>query len=113
MIENKSWDIIDRPVRHKPIGCRIVLRNKFNIDGTLECRKARLVAKGYTQRSGIDYFETFAPMAHLSSVRMVMAIAANQGLHVHQLDVTTAFLNGEIEERILMDVPNSLLDGAA
>lgn len=102
MTENNTWDIIERSKGRKIIGCRIVLRNKYTATGDLERRKARLVAKGYNQQHGVDYTETFAPVARMSSVRMVAALAAQYGLTIHQLDVTTAFLNGEIEEGILM-----------
>ena len=87
------------------IGCRIVLRNRNNVDGVLDRRKARVVAKGYSQRPGIDFKETFASVARLNSIRLVTALAADNRMVMHQMDVTTAFLNGEIEKKIFMEIP--------
>lgn len=79
---------------------KLVLRTKFNPDGSVERRKARLVVKGFSQRKDVDYFKTFAPVARLESVRMVMALAVEKKLDVHQLDFVSAYLNGEIKEEI-------------
>ena len=87
------------------IGCRIALRNKYNSNGDLERRKARVVAKGYSQRPGVDFQETFAPVAWLSSIRLLIALAVEHGMEVHHLDVTTAFLNGDTEKEIFMEIP--------
>ena len=77
----------------------------MNADGSAENYKARLVAKGYTQRPCIDYDETFAPVAHLSSIRTLMAISAEMGLEVHQLDFVSAYLNGDIDTEIYLEMP--------
>jgi hypothetical protein len=87
------------------VGCRTVLRNKYAADGTLDRRKARIVAKGFTQRSGIDFHDTFAPVARLSSLRLLVALAAKYNLKISQLDVTSAYLNGKIDTEVFMEKP--------
>jgi hypothetical protein len=104
---NQTWIIVDRPQGKKTVESRWVLRTKFKKDGSVDRRKARLVAKGFTQKPGIDFNETFAPVARLGSIRLFMAIAVELGLQVHQLDFTSAYLNGEIEEEVFMEVPSS------
>ncbi|KAH0819193.1 hypothetical protein GEV33_003598 [Tenebrio molitor] len=105
---NKTWIIVDRPQGKKTVESRWVLRTKLKKDGSVDRRKARLVAKGFTQKPGIDFNETFAPVA--KSIRLFMAIAVELGLQVHQLDFTSAYLNGEIEEEVFMEVPSEFYD---
>lgn len=71
-----AWTLVDRPTYKKVIGCRWVLKTKFDAEGNIERRKARLVAKGFAQQPGIDFQETFAPVARLSSIRILVALAA-------------------------------------
>lgn len=106
LLKNKTWEVVDRPRDRNVVTCRIVLRNKCKSDGSLERRKARLVARGFTQRPGVDFHETYAPVARLSSIRLLMALAVKNGLSIHQLDVSTAFLNGELEEEVFMEIPD-------
>lgn len=105
IIANDVWKIVDRPKDRKVIGSRIVLRNKYKSDGTLDRRKARTVAKGYTQSPGIDYFDSFSPVARLSSFRILMALSSKFNLNVTQLDVTTAYLYGDIDVKLYMELP--------
>ncbi|KAK2578490.1 hypothetical protein KPH14_002051 [Odynerus spinipes] len=100
-----TWELVDRPKNRSVIGCRMVLINKFEMDGSLCCRKARLVAKGFSQRPGIDFAQTFAPVARLGSLRLIMAIATKYKMIVHQLDIVTAYLNGYLDEEIFMEKP--------
>lgn len=100
------WWIVSK--RREVIGSRFVLRNKLNQDGTIERRKARLVARDFSQLPGVDFGETFAPVVRLNSIRIVSALAAQCNMKIHQLDVTTAYLNGELEEQIFMEIPKFL-----
>lgn len=110
ILKNDTWTLVDRPVSITIIGSRIVLRNKHREDGTLERRKARIIARGFAQRPGIDFDVTFAPVARTESIRTLMAVAAEKGMTVQQLDVTTAYLNGVLKE-IFMELPKNIQGG--
>ena len=105
LIKNDTWKLVDRPKNKNVITCKTILRNKMRADGSLERRKARVVARGFAQRKGMDFNETFAPVARLGSVRLLMALAARKGLPVYQLDVVAAYLNGNLDEEIYMELP--------
>ncbi|KAH9310201.1 hypothetical protein KI387_038112, partial [Taxus chinensis] len=78
---------------------------KYKSDGTIDKYKARLVAKGYAQQEGIDYEETFAPIAKIKTIMMIFALATQFGWKVHQMDVKSAFLNGDLQEEVYMTQP--------
>ena len=87
----------------------MVFRKKLRPDGTIERYKARLMAKGYTQKEGENFFDTYSPVARLTTIQVFLSLTASYGLIVHQMDVKTAFLNGELEEKIYMDQPDGFV----
>ena len=87
------------------MGCRWIYTVKFKAYGTIERYKARLVAKGYTQAYGINYGETFAPVAKITIIRVLFSLAANLDWPLHQFDVKNTFLHGNLEEEVYMDPP--------
>ena len=102
---NKVWTLENVPKGSIPIGCKWIFKKKIGADGKIETYKARLVAKGYRQILGIDYDETFSPVAMHKSIRIMLAIAAFYDYEIWQMDVKTAFLNGDLEEHIYMTQP--------
>jgi hypothetical protein len=82
-----------------------VFKIKHGVDGEVEHYKARLVARGFTQTFGVDYNETFTPVAKFVSIHYILALAAIEDMEIHQLDVKTTFLNGDLEEEIYMEQP--------
>ncbi|KAK3725314.1 hypothetical protein QZH41_002591 [Actinostola sp. cb2023] len=99
------WNLTELPDGRKAVGSKWVFRVKYNADGSMERRKARLVAQGYSQKQGVDYDETFSPVVRFESLRTVIALSVKQELKLHQMDVTTAFLNGDLKEEVYMRQP--------
>ena len=110
MYDNGVWTLVDPPDGIRPIGNKWVYKKKRGPDGNVETFKARLVAKGYTQREGEDYEETFSPVAMLKTIRILLSIAAAMDYEIWQMDVKTAFLNGDLEERIYMAQPEGFVE---
>ena len=106
--EHKVWSLTDRPKDCNTIKCKWIFKRKISDDGSVRY-KARLVAQGFTQRPGIDYDETFSPVVRFESIRAMIAHAAKQNWHIHQMDVSTAFLNGEITENLYLEQPEGYL----
>ena len=106
LLENKTWELVPLPSGRKPIGSKWVFKVKHTSDGTVERFKARLVAKGYAQSPGIDYGETFSPVVKFQSIRVILALAAQYGLVLHQMDVVTTLVNGDVDETIYMQQPD-------
>ncbi|KAI3493567.1 hypothetical protein L1887_40767 [Cichorium endivia] len=100
---NKVWRLIPKPANASIVGLKWVYRNKLDTEGNVVRNKARLVVKGYCQQEGIDYEETFAPVARLESVRIFLAYAVHKNFDVFQMDVKCAFLNGDLEEPFLLN----------
>ena len=113
MRTNNTWELVDLPKGRKAIPCKWVFRIKANELGEITRYKARLVAKGYAQSYGVDYEETFAPVVRINSIRTLLAVAMSEGLTLVQMDVTTAFLNGELEEELYMKQPEGFIDPSA
>ena len=105
LTENDVWDLVELPNGRNAVGCKWVFKKKSDAEGNVERYKARLVAQGFAQRYGQDYDETFCPVVRFESVRTVIALAAKYGLKLHQMDITTAFLNGDLKESIYMKQP--------
>jgi hypothetical protein len=107
MIEkNEIWMLVDRPVHKKVIGVKWFFKTKLNADGSINKHKARLVVKGYSQEPSIDFTETFAPVSRLDIIKLLLALAAQNGWHIFQLDVKSAFLNGVLNEEIYVEQPD-------
>ena len=102
MCTNQVWTLVDPLKGIVPIGCKWVFKKKIGVDGKVDTYKARLIAKGFCQRQGVDYEETFSPVAMLKSIWILLTIAAHYDYKIWQMDIKTAFLNGYIEEEIYM-----------
>ncbi|KAH6106187.1 hypothetical protein HBI81_252850 [Parastagonospora nodorum] len=110
--EHKTWIRVRPSKGQKTLTGKWVLKRKMNPNGTVKSYKARYVARGFQQRQGPDYDETFATVLKTSSYRLPFALAARYGWHVHQMDIKTAFLHGDIEEDIYMEQPEGFVDGS-
>ena len=110
LMDNETWSLFELPAGRKAIKCKWVFETKHDSDGRLVRHKARLVIKGYSQRKGVDYEETYAPVVRYSSFRYLFALAVKHNLNVDQMDAITAFLQGELEEDIYMEQPPCFID---
>ena len=106
--KNKTWELVDLPPNRKAVKSKWVF--KLKADGRY---RARLVAKGFTQIPGVDFDETFSPVARFESLRMLLALAALEDWHIHQMDVKSAFLNGVLDEEIYMEQPQGFITTGA
>ncbi|KAJ9564698.1 hypothetical protein OSB04_000664 [Centaurea solstitialis] len=110
MYDNQVWELTDLPQHCRAVGRKWVFKKKTDMDGNVHTFKARLVAKGFTQTHGIDYDETFSPVAMLKSIRILMAISAYFNYEIWQMDVKTTFMNGKLTEDVYMEQPEGFED---
>ena len=102
---NDTWNLVHLPTGKKSIGCRWVFAVKVNPDGSIARLKARLVAKGYAQTYGVDYSDTFSPVARMTSVWLFISLADTHNWDFHQLDIENTFLHGDLQEEVYMEQP--------
>ncbi|GKE40211.1 zinc finger, CCHC-type containing protein, partial [Tanacetum coccineum] len=109
IMENNTWVLSDLPPGCKPLGCKWIFKRKMKVDGTIDKFKARLVIQGFRQKEGIDYFDTYAPIARITTIRLLLALAVIHNLVIHQMDVKTTFLNGDLDEEVYMKQPEGFV----
>src|SRR3954471_22941781 len=110
MYTNKVWTLVDIPEDRMAVENEWIFKKKNDSDGNVSIYKARLVAKGLRQIQGVDYEETFSPVAMIKSIRILLAIAAYHDYEIWQMDVKTAFLNGNLTEDVYMSQPEGFVD---
>lgn len=110
LLKNNTWTIVKKPINRDIVGCKWVFKVKSSPGSSDVKRKARLVAKGFSQKEGIDFNETFSPVVRYDSIRIMLALTAIFDWEIAQFDVKTAFLNGDLEEDIYMEIPKGLQD---
>ena len=108
-MENNTWKLVDLPPGYKPIGCKWIFKKKMKVDGTIDKFQARLVAKGFTQKQGIVYSDTYSPVARIAIIRLLVVLASIHKMVIHQMDVKTTFLNGDLEEEVYMQQPKEFV----
>ncbi len=109
LMTNNTWTLVPLPAGRKPVSCKWVFKIKQGANGEVEHYKAKLVEKGFTQTYEMDYNETFAPVAKLTSICCILALAALEDMEIHQMDVKTTFLKGELEKEIYMEQPQGFV----
>jgi hypothetical protein len=105
IIKNNVWEIVPKPLNKSIVSSKWIYKIKHAADGSIDKHKARFVARGFSQKEGVDYEETFTPVAQYTSIRTIISIATQMGWRIHQMDVKTAFLNGNIEEEVYLEQP--------
>jgi hypothetical protein len=106
---NEVWHLVPRP-NQNVVGTKCVFRNKQDEHGVVTRNKARLVAEGYSQVEGLDFDDTYAPIARLESIQILLAYATCHGFNLYQMDVKSAFLNGPIKEEVYVEQPSGFED---
>ena len=106
---NDVWGLVKLPANRKAVGSKWVYKQKIGPDGSVERYKAHLVAQGFSQKYGLDYDETFSPVVRFESLRTLISLAVQNGMKLHQMDVTTALLNGELEDEVYVRQPEGFV----
>jgi hypothetical protein len=106
--ENQTWDIVPYPSSVNPLGSKFVFSIKRRSDGSIDRYKARLVALGNKQEYGLDHDETFTPVAKMTTVRTILALAASQSWPLYQMDVKNVFLYGDLKEDVYLKLPSGM-----
>ncbi|GJW48041.1 zinc finger, CCHC-type containing protein [Tanacetum coccineum] len=109
IMENNTWALSDLPPGCKPLGCKWIFKREMKVDGTIDKFKARLVIQGFRQKEGIDYFDTYAPIARITTIRLLLALAGIHNLVIHQMDVKTTFLNDDLDKEMYMKQPEGFV----
>nr|GEV02354.1 zinc finger, CCHC-type [Tanacetum cinerariifolium] len=109
IIGNNTWVLADLPLGCKPLGCKWIFKRKLKVDGTFEKFKAMLVIQGFKQKSGINYLDTYALVARISTMRLLITMASIHNPIIHQIDLKTTFLNGELDEEVYMNKPHGFI----
>jgi len=107
---NATWELVVLLKDKKTIGCKWVYKVKHNADGSVSIYKTRLVAKGYAQTYGIEYEETYSLITKMTTVRLIIAMAATKGWSLHQMDVKNVFLHGDLQDEMYMEQPPGYVD---
>ena len=101
ILRNQTWELVELPKNKVPIRRKWLYKFKFKVDGSIDKYKARLVAKGYSQKEGIDYEDTFASLAKLNTIRVMIALSTKHNRKIHQLDVKSSFMNAELNKKFI------------
>ena len=110
LVENKVFEVVNRLVAKPVITSKWVFKKKKGLSGKVEKYKPRLVARGFMQEEGVDYTETYSPILRFESIRMLTSAATSGGLHMDEMDVTTAFLYADLEEEVYLEIPEGMFE---
>ena len=105
IMKNDVWDIVPKPKNKSVVSSKWIYKVKHSVDVSIEKYKAIFVSRGFSRKEGIDYEETFSPVARYTSIRTIMELASMMKWDLHQMDVKTTFLNGMIEEEVYIEQP--------
>ena len=109
IMNNNTWDLVDRPPKRKVIDTKWVYKTKYKSDHTLDKHKVWFMAKGFAQVHGFDYQDTLTPTARLTTIRSVLALAAQESWLVFHMDVKSTFLNGDLKEEVYVEQPQGFV----
>ena len=109
ILSKHTWELANLPPGNKPIGSKWIFKRKLKLERSINKKKVRLVSKSYQQKERLDYFDTYSPVTKITSIRMLIAIEVLHNLDIHQMEVKTAFLNGELNEEIYMEQPEGFI----